>query len=81
MPTVHFNALVAVTFVGLAGMTGSATAQFSSQFDLDGDVATPGVYSYASLSAAALPHLPTTLVSGSDRGPCAVGGGGADSAA
>ncbi len=55
MPTVHFNALVALTLIGLAGMTGSAAAQFSSQFDLDGDVATPGVYNYASLSAPALP--------------------------
>ena len=56
MPTNHLNSLVALTFVGLAGMTGSAAAQFSSQFDLDGDVATPGVYNYASLSAA----LPAT---------------------
>jgi hypothetical protein len=58
MPTNHLNALVVLTFVGLAGMTGSAAAQFSSQFDLDGDIATPGIYNYASLSAPALP--PTT---------------------
>ena len=58
MPTNHLNALVVLTFVGLAGMTGSAAAQFSFQFDLDGDIATPGIYNYASLSAPALP--PTT---------------------
>ena len=45
------NALVALTFVGLSGMIGSAAAQFSSQFDLNGGVATPGVYDYPSLSA------------------------------
>jgi hypothetical protein len=51
MPTNHINSLVALTFVGLAGMTGSAAAQFSSQFELDGGVGTPGIYNYASLSA------------------------------
>jgi hypothetical protein len=47
----HLNSLAALTFIGLAGMTGAAGAQQSSQFILNGDVVTPGVYNYASLSA------------------------------
>jgi hypothetical protein len=48
----HFNSLAALTLIGLAGMTGGAIAAGpSSQFDLNGDIGTPGVYNYASLSA------------------------------
>ena len=51
MSPIRFNSFVALTFVGLAGMTGAAVAQQSTQFDLNGDIVTPGVYDYTSLSA------------------------------
>jgi hypothetical protein len=48
----HLNPLAVLAFVGLTGMTSVAIAAGpSTQFDLDGDIATPGVYNYASLSA------------------------------
>lgn len=48
----HLNSLAALTAIGLVGMTGAAIAAGpSSQFDLDGDIGTAGVYDYASLSA------------------------------
>jgi hypothetical protein len=47
----QLNALAALTFIGLTGLTGAAIAAGpSSQFDLNGDVVTPGVYDFSSLS-------------------------------
>ena len=47
----QLNALAALTFIGLTGLTGAAVAAGpSSQFDLNGDVVTPGVYDFSSLS-------------------------------
>jgi DMSO/TMAO reductase YedYZ molybdopterin-dependent catalytic subunit len=47
----HRNAFAALAFLGLTGMTGAAVAAGpSSEFDLNGDIVTPGVYNYASLS-------------------------------
>ena len=41
----HLSSLAALTFIGLTGVTGAAIAAGpSSQFDLNGDVVTPGVY-------------------------------------
>jgi hypothetical protein len=55
----HLSALATLTFIGLTGMTGAAVAAGpSSQFDLNGDVGTPGVYDFSSLSA-----LPATTES------------------
>lgn len=53
MPTSrHLKPLAVLTFVGLTGMTSVAIAAGpSTQLNLDGDVVTPGVYNYASLSA------------------------------
>ena len=40
----HLNALAALTFIGLTGITGAAVAAGpSSQFDVNGDVGTPSV--------------------------------------
>jgi hypothetical protein len=48
----HLNSLVALTFIGLGGVTGAAVAAGPSpQFLLNGDIVTPGIYNYASLSA------------------------------
>ena len=48
----YFSALAALTFIGLTGMTGAAFAAGpSSQFDLNGDVGTPGVDTLSSLTA------------------------------
>jgi DMSO/TMAO reductase YedYZ molybdopterin-dependent catalytic subunit len=48
----RLSSLAALTFIGLTGVTGAAIAAGpSSQFNLNGDVVTPGVYNYASLSA------------------------------
>jgi len=56
----HLSSLAALTFIGLTGMTGAAIAAGpSSQFDLNGNVVTPGVYNYASL--AALPATTQTV--------------------
>jgi hypothetical protein len=47
----HRNAFAALAFVGLTGVTGAAVAAGPSpEFDLNGDVGTPGVYNYDSLS-------------------------------
>jgi hypothetical protein len=52
MPTSrHLNPLAVLAFIGLTGMTGAAGAQQSSQFVLNGDVVTPGVYDLTKLSA------------------------------
>jgi hypothetical protein len=52
----HPASLAALTVIGLAGMTGAAFAAGpAAQFDLDGDIGTPGVYDFSSLSA-----LPST---------------------
>jgi hypothetical protein len=46
----HRNAFAALAFIGLTGMTGAAVAAGpSSEFGLNGDIVTPGVYDYASL--------------------------------
>jgi hypothetical protein len=46
----HRNAFAALAFIGLTGMTGAAVAAGpSSEFGLNGDIVTPGVYNYASL--------------------------------
>jgi hypothetical protein len=48
----HLSALATLTLIGVTGMTGAAVAAGpSSQFDLNGDVGTPGVYDFSSLSA------------------------------
>jgi len=48
----HLSSLAALTFIGLIGVTGAAVAAGpSSQFDLNGDVVTPGVDTLSSLSA------------------------------
>jgi hypothetical protein len=53
----HFNALAALAVIGLTGLTTAAIAAGpSSQFDLNGDIGTPGVYDFPTLSALA----PTT---------------------
>jgi hypothetical protein len=46
----HLNALAVLALFGVTGMASAAAAQQSSQFLLNGDVATPGVYNYTSLS-------------------------------
>jgi hypothetical protein len=53
MPTSrHLNSLAALAFMGLTGMTSVAIAAGpSTQFDLSGDIVTPSIYNYASLSA------------------------------
>lgn len=53
MPTSrHLNSLAALAFIGLTGMTSVAIAAGpSTQFDLSGDIVTPSIYNYASLSA------------------------------
>jgi hypothetical protein len=44
MPTSrHLNSLAVLAFIGLAGMTGAAAAQQSSQFVVNGDIVTPGL--------------------------------------
>ncbi len=48
----HRNAFAALAFIGLTGMSGAALAAGpSSEFGLNGDVATPGVYTLPSLTA------------------------------
>ncbi len=55
----QLNAVTALTFISLTGLTGAAVAAApSSQFDLNGDVVTPGVYDFSSLST-----LPATTES------------------
>jgi hypothetical protein len=55
----QLNALAALTLISLTGLTGAAVAAApSSQFDLNGDVVTPGVYDFSSLST-----LPATIES------------------
>ena len=55
----HFNALAALTFIGLTGITGAAVAAGpSSQFDVNGDVGTPSVDTLSSLTA--LPAITET---------------------
>ena len=50
--TRYLSSLAALTFIGLTGVTGSAIAAGpSSQFDLNGDVVTPGFDTLSSLSA------------------------------
>ena len=47
----QLNGLAALTLISLTGLTGAAVAAApSSQFDLNGDVVTPGVYDFSSLS-------------------------------
>ena len=55
----YFRALAALAVIGLAGMTGAAIAGGpSSQFDVNGDVGTPGVDTLSSLTA--LPAITET---------------------
>ena len=64
----HLNALAALTVIGLTGVTGAAIAAGpSSQFDLNGDVGTPGVYDSSSLSA--LPATSETVDVQGGRSP------------
>jgi hypothetical protein len=59
------NTLAALAFTGLAGMTGAAVAGGpSSQFDLNGDVATPVVETLSSLSALASTTETVTYAAG-----------------
>jgi hypothetical protein len=61
----HRNALAALAFTGLAGMTGPAVAGGpSSQFDLNGDLATPVVETLSSLSALASTTETATYAAG-----------------
>jgi hypothetical protein len=64
MLTDRRNSLVALTFIGLAGMTGTAAAQYSSQFLLNGDVGKPSLYNYASLEALPPTTQTVTYLSG-----------------
>jgi hypothetical protein len=64
----HLSSLAALTFIGLTGVTGAAIAAGpSSQFDLNGDVVTPGVDTLSSLSA--LPATTETATYKAGGGP------------
>jgi hypothetical protein len=66
--TRHLSSLAALTFIGLTGVTGAAIAAGpSSQFDLKGDVVTPGVDTLSSLSA--LPATTETATYKAGGGP------------
>jgi hypothetical protein len=57
----HLGALAALTVIGLTGLTSAAVAAApSSQFDLNGDVVTPGVYDFSSLSTLPATTEPVT---------------------
>jgi hypothetical protein len=59
----HLSALATLFVIGLTGLTGAAVAAGpSSQFDVNGDVGTPGVYDFSSLSA--LPATSETVTYG-----------------
>jgi hypothetical protein len=62
----HLSAFAALTFISLTGLTGAAVAATpSSQFDLNGDIGTPGLYDSSSLST-----LPATT----EAVTCSAGG-------
>jgi DMSO/TMAO reductase YedYZ molybdopterin-dependent catalytic subunit len=57
----QLNAVAALTFISLTGLTGAAVAAGpSSQFDLNGDVVAPGVYDFSSLSTFPATTEPVT---------------------
>jgi hypothetical protein len=64
----HLSALATLTFIGVTGMAGvSVAAGPSSQFDVNGDVGTPGVYDFSSLSALPATSESATYAAGKAR--------------
>jgi hypothetical protein len=59
----HRNALAVLTVFSVSGLAGAAVAGTPSQFNLNGDVGTPAVENFSSLSA--LPATTERLCSAS----------------